>query len=629
MYSTEAEHEKAYKHWGRITGRRYTVTSGSEKEILVCPTFGENLRYFFRYQTGFMYLRYFMWNYAGRQNDNQGNGNPLQGNWISGIKFIDEARLGDLDKMPQDLKNNPGRNTYFFLPLLLGIAGIFWQYRKDRKGFWLVLAFFIMTGVAIILYLNQYPNQPRERDYAYAGSFYAFAIWIGLGFMLAYEYLKKFLNEKISAAIVFIVLLFAVPVLMATQNWDDHDRSGRYTARDIGANYLLSCAPNSVLFTYGDNDSFPVWYVQDVEQVRTDVRVANLSYFQAGWYIDMMRQKAFKSDPLPLTLPREKYIEGSRDQLPVNNRIDKPVELSQVVQFAGQDDKKYKTDFSGRGDFLNYIPSNKFIIDVDSAKVVSNGTVKEYFRNRIESPMIWEYTDNDAFKGDLAMMDLLSTNKWDRPVYISTTVPSTQYKGLEKYFVQEGITYRIVPIKTDKPEDGEFGMIDPAEMYNNMMNKYKWGNAADPSVYLDENNKRMLSNFRRLFGNLGKALLAAGDTTKAVEAAHRGLEIVPAEKLPYDFFVLGLAEVLIRAGEGEEGNKVLNDVMKYSKEYLDYAISMDPDKQFGMDYPIGINMQTLLDINNAAINLKMDELVKTVSSDVNKYYSILYSGKQN
>ncbi|HBC78288.1 MAG TPA: hypothetical protein DCZ51_06640 [Bacteroidales bacterium] len=629
MYSSEAEHERAYKHWGRISGRKYTVSSGSDKETLVCPTFGENLRYFFRYQTGFMYLRYFMWNFAGRQNDNQGNGNPLQGNWISGIKFIDEARLGDLDKMPGDIKDNPGRNTYFFLPLLLGLAGIFWQYRKDRNGFLVVLAFFVMTGLAIILYLNQYPNQPRERDYAYAGSFYAFTIWIGLGFMLAYEYLRKFINEKISAAAVFIVLLFAVPLLMAEQNWDDHDRSGRYTARDIGANYLLSCAPNSVLFTYGDNDSFPVWYVQDVEQVRTDVRVANLSYFQAGWYIDMMRQKAFKSDPLPLTLPREKYIEGSRDQLPVNNRIEKPVELSQVVQFAGQDDKKFKIDVSGRGDFLNYLPSNKFIIDVDSAKVVSNGTVKEYFRNRIASPMIWEYSDNDAFKGDLAMMDLLSTNKWDRPVYISTTVPSTQYKGLEKYFVQEGITYRIVPIKTDKPEEGEFGMIDPAEMFENMMNKYKWGNAADPSVYLDENNKRMLSNFRRLFGNLGKALLAAGDTVKAVEAAHRGLEIVPAEKLPYDFFVLGLGEVLIRAGEEEEGNKVLNDVMNYSKDYLDYAVSMDPAKQFGMDYPIGINMQALLDVNNIAINLKMDELVKTVSADVNKYYSILYSGKQN
>jgi hypothetical protein len=627
MYSPDPEHEKAYEHWGRITGKRYTVTSGSEKEIVVCPTFGENLRYFFRYQTGFMYLRYFMWNFAGRQNDIQGNGNPIQGNWISGIKFIDEARLGDLDKIPADLKNNPGRNTYFFLPLLLGILGVLWQYSKDRKGFWLVMAFFIMTGVAIIFYLNQYPNQPRERDYAYAGSFYAFAVWIGLGFMFIYEYLRKYLSEKLSAATIFVILLFAVPVLMAVQNRDDHDRSGRYTARDIGANYLLSCAPNSVLFTYGDNDSFPVWYVQDVEQVRTDVRVANLSYIQAGWYIDMMRQKAFKSDPLPLTLPSEKYIEGARDQLPVNKRIDKPVELSQIVQFAGQDDKKYKIDVSGRGDFLNYLPSNKFLIDVDSAKVVSNGTVKEYFRNRIVSPMIWEYTDNDAFKGDLAMMDLLSTNKWERPVYISTTVPSSQYKGLEKYFVQEGITYRIVPIRTEKPEDGEFGMIDPDVMYDNMMNKYRWGNAADPSVYLDENNKRMLSNFRRIFGSLGKTLLAEGDTTKAVEAVQRGLEIVPAEKLPYDFFVLGNAEVLIRAGKVDEGNKIISDVMEYSKAYLDYAVSMGPDKQFGMDYPIGINMQSLLDINNTAINLKMDQLANTVSSDVNKYYSILYSGK--
>jgi tetratricopeptide (TPR) repeat protein len=289
--------------------------------------------------------------------------------------------------------------------------------------------------------------------------------------------------------------------------------------------------------------------------------------------------------------------------------------------------RSFMIDISGRGDFLNFLPADKYLIDVDTAKVVANGTVKEYFRDRIVSPMVWEYTEDRAFKGDLAIMDLLTTNKWERPVYISTTVPSDQYKGLEKYFVQEGITYRIVPINTDKSEEGEFGMIDPVVMYDNMMNKYKWGNAADPEVYLDENNKRMLSNFRRIFGNLGKALLVAGDTTKAVEAAKRGLEIVPAEKLPSDFFVLGLAEVLIRAGKEEEGNKIINDVIKYSKEYLDYAIGMDRDKQFGMDYPIGINMQSLLDINNMAINLKMDQLISTISPDVNRYYSILYSDK--
>ncbi len=302
MYSSsDPDHETAYKYWGRVKGRRYSVSSESGKEIIICPTFGENLRYFFRYQTGFMYLRYFMWNFAGRQNDFQGNGNPIYGNWISGIKFIDEARLGKLDKLPEDLKNNPARNTYFFLPFLLGIAGLIWHLNRDRNGFWLVLAFFIMTGLAIIFYLNQYPNQPRERDYAYAGSFYAFSVWIGLGFLYIYENVRKLFKENLSAVITFIVLLFAVPVLMASQNWNDHDRSGRYTARDIGANYLKSCAPNSILFTYGDNDSFPVWYVQDVEKVRTDIRVANLSYIQAGWYIDMMRQKAYNSDPMPLT----------------------------------------------------------------------------------------------------------------------------------------------------------------------------------------------------------------------------------------------------------------------------------------------------------------------------------------
>jgi hypothetical protein len=623
MWSSDPDHETAYKYWGNVTGRKYTVG----EQTIVCPTFGENLRYFFRYQVGFMYLRYFMWNFAGRQNDVQGNGNSINGNWISGIKFIDEARLGKLDKLPEDLKTNPGNNRFYFLPLLIGLAGMFWQYKRNRNGFWIVMTFFIMTGVAIIFYLNQYPNQPRERDYAYAGSFYAFAIWIGIGFMLIYEKLQKFFGDKGSFTVTLVALLAAVPLLMAVQNWDDHDRSGRYTARDIGANYLKSCAPNSILFTYGDNDSFPVWYVQDVEQVRTDVRVANLSYIQAGWYIEMMRQKAFESAPMPLTLGPEKYIEGVRNQLPVNNRVDKPVNLKDVVQFAGFDDKKYMIDLSGRGDFLNYLPANKFIIDVDSAKVLSNGTVKEYFKDRLVSPMIWEYSETDAFKGDLAIMDLLSTNKWERPIYFSTTVPSTQYKGLEKYFIQEGLAYRVAPVRTDKPEQGEYGMIDPVIMYDNFMNKFKWGNAEDPSVYLDENNKRMFSNFRRIFGNLGKDLLARGDTAKAVEVAHRGLEIVPAEKMPHDFFSISLAEVLIRAGKTDEGEKLLIGVINYSKEYLDYAISINPDERFGLEYPTGINMQALLDIYNLSGRLKRDSLTAIIEPEINKYYSKLYSTK--
>jgi hypothetical protein len=627
MYSPETDHETAYKYWGKVKGRRYTVGSGSDKETIVCPTFVENLRFFFRYQTGFMYLRYFMWNFAGRQNDIQGNGNDLHGNWISGIKFIDELRLGDQDNLPADIKNNPATNKYFFLPLLIGIAGILWQYKRDRKGFTLVLALFLMTGLAIIFYLNQYPNQPRERDYAYAGSFYAFAIWIGLGFMYVYEQFQRFLKHKSSAIITFVILLLAVPVLMAFQNWDDHNRSGRYTARDIGANYLESCAPNSILFTYGDNDSFPVWYVQDVEQVRTDIRVANLSYIQAGWYIEMMRQKAFDSDPMPLTLGPEKYIEGIRTQLPVNNRINKPVNLKDIVQFIGHDEKEYMVDLSGRGDWANYLPTNKLSIDVDSSVVFSNGTVKKYFKNRLVSPMIWEYSDQDAFKGDLAIMDLLSTNKWKRPVYMSSTVPSSQYKGLEKFFIQEGMAYRIVPVKTDVSEQGEYGMIDPHVMYDNMMNKFKWGNAADPSVYLDENNRRMFGNFRRLFGSLGKALLQAGDTAKAVEVVKRGLEIVPSDKLPYDYFATGIAEVLIRAGEKEEGEKIAGSVLNYSKAYLDYAIRLRSDQRFGLEIPTGINMQSLLDIYNMSVNVKLDSLSTQTEQMINNYYGKLYPRK--
>jgi len=625
MYSKDPDHESAYKYWGKVVGRKFS--SGEGKEALVCPTFGENLRYFFRYQIGFMYMRYFMWNFAGRQNDIQGNGNSINGNWISGIKFIDEARLGNLDKLPDDLKTNPGNNKYYFLPLLIGLLGMYWQYKRNNSGFWLVMAFFIMTGLAIIVYLNQYPNQPRERDYAYVGSFYAFAIWIGIGFMFVYEQLQKYLGDKGSLAVTFVGLIAAVPVIMGTQNWDDHSRAGRYTARDIGANYLNSCDKNGILFTYGDNDSFPVWYNQDVEGVRTDVRVANLSYIQAGWYIEMMRQKAYGSDPMPLTLGADKYVEGTREQLPVNNRVDKPINLKEIVQFAGYDDSKYKVDLSGRGDYVNYIPANKYIVDVDSPKVLSNGTVKSYYKDRLVSPMIWEYSDDDAMKGDLAIMDLISTNNWTRPIYYSTTVPSTQYKGLEKYFIQEGLAYRLAPIKTDKPEQGEFGMIDPLVMYDNMMNKFKWGNAESPSVYLDENNKRMFCNFRRIFGTLGKALLASGDTLKAVEVAHKGLEIVPAKKMPYDFFTIGIAEVLINAGKKDEGEKLLNDVIKYSKEYLDYAISLKPEERYGLEYPTGINMQAMLDIYNVAVKLKLTTITLAIEPEINNYYGKLYSAK--
>jgi hypothetical protein len=446
-----------------------------------------------------------------------------------------------------------------------------------------------------------------------------------LGFVFVYEIVKKVLkSDHFSAAVTFIPLLI-VPILMAFQNWDDHDRSGRYTARDIGANYLKSTDKNAILFTYGDNDSFPLWYVQDVEGIRTDVRVSNLSYIQAGWYIEMMRQKAYESEPLPFSLGPEKYMEGKRTQMPVDNRVEKPVPVRQVVDFVGLDDRKAQVDISGRGDYLNFIPVSKIQLDVDPAKVLSNGTVKPYFRDSIVSPMIWEYADEDAFKGDLAIMDIFATSNWDRPLYFSTTVPSAQYKGLNKFFVQEGLAYRIVPVKTGNPEPGEFGMMDQIVMYENLMNKFEWGNAADPSVYLDENNKRMFSNFRRVFGNLGKRLLETGDTVKAMEVVRRGLAIVPPEKMPNDFFSIGFAEVLLRAGEKAEGENLVDEIFDYSASYLKYASSLRSDQRFGLDYTIGINMQSLIDIYRMSVNLNMKELSDRVEPELNKYYSILYS----
>lgn len=341
----------------------------------------------------------------------------------------------------------------------------------------------------------------------------------------------------------------------------------------------------------------------------------------------MMRQKAFNSDPMPLTLGPDKYIEGQREQLPVNDRVDKPVELKQVVQFAGQDDNKYRIDYSGRGDYMNYLPAKKFIIDVDSASVLANGTVKPYYKNKIISPLIWEYSESDAFKGDLAIMDMLSTNNWKRPVYFSTTVPSSQYKGLEKFFIQEGLAYRVVPVKTEVSEKGEFGMIDPEVMYDNLMNKFKWGNANDPKVYLDENNRRMFSNFRRVFASLSKELIVRGDTVRALEIAKRALEIVPPEKLPNDFFSIGIAEVFYLAGKTEEANKIVNEIISYSKSYLDYVLSIKAVERYGLDYSTGINMQSLLDIYNMSVKLKLESLTTLIEPEISNYYSRLYSAK--
>ena len=624
MYSPDDSHRSEYEYWGRVEGEKVRLNTSSGSQEFIVPTFAENLRFFFSYQLGYMYGRYFMWNFVGRQNDIQGNGNVLHGNWISGFDAIDSSRLGDQKELPDELRNNPARNTYFFLPLILGLMGMVWQYKRDRKGFWVIVVLFVMTGIAIVVYLNQYPLQPRERDYAYAGSFYAFSIWVGLGLCFIVDSLRKIISHKIILIVAFIVCLVAVPILLAVQNWDDHDRSGRYTARDIGSNYLNSCDENAVLLTYGDNDSFPVWYAQDVEGIRTDVRVANLSYLSAGWYIDMMRQKAYESEPVRFTLGSEKYKPGRREQLPITNRINRPYDIIELIKFAGSDERQSKIDFTGRGDYYNYIPSDKFLIPVDSAKVLSNGTVKEYQADRLLNNVIWNYEGREMYKNNLAVMDMIGTNKWGRPIYFASTVPPSNYMGLDEYFQLEGLAYRIAPLDSTGTRTQDIGYIDTRQMYENIMKRFKWGNASDPGVYLDENNRRMFSNFRRMFGMLAEALIDEGDTLKANEVLYKCLEEIPADKIQHNYYSINLFRGFYRAGEKEEAMVIASDIINNAKTYLDLVIQLEESRRYDLDYVIGLNMQALISLYNMSSSMGIDELMVQIEKDIDRYYNELF-----
>ena len=506
MYSKQAAHIEAYKQWGNIKGKKVRYEMMGETKTKVVPTFGENLRFFFSYQVGFMYWRYFMWNFVGRQNDIQGHGGVVHGNWISGIDAIDSLFLGDQTNLPDELKNNKGRNTYYFLPLILGILGILYQFSKSKKGtqsFWITFALFFMTGLAIVLYLNQTPYQPRERDYAYAGSFYAFCIWIGLGVLYIAQLLKKVVDEKIAASVATVACL-SVPVLMAQQNWDDHDRSGRYTCRDFGQDYLLTLEPNAVIFTNGDNDTFPLWYNQEVEGVGTDARVANLSYLQMGWYVDQMKRQAYESDPLPLSLTSADYMNGRMDiayLFPMLSEMSIPSALD-----VAKNPKKYAKLNPYADEDLTFIPSKKFILPVNADSVIAAGAVSAGEKSKIVDQITLNLSSKSYLgKHEMMILDLLQNNNWKRPIYFAVTTGSDAYMGMQKHLSLEGMAYRVLP-KTD----GIFArgeMVNTDRMYDNMLHKFKWGGIAEnPDIYLEENNLRMTSTLRFMFVRLVDAL---------------------------------------------------------------------------------------------------------------------------
>lgn len=578
MYSPNPNHKQAYQEFGTISDPAN-------------PSYLDNLEFLFRYQIGHLYFRYFMWNFAGKQNDTQGHGNVLNGNWISGIKAFDSIRIGPQNILPDQMKNHAARNTYYFLPLLLGLIGLFFQLDKNVRDFWVVMSLFFLTGIAIVIYLNQTPYQPRERDYAYAGSFYAFSIWIGIGVAGIFHILQSRLKAKLSAILALVISLSAAPTLMAIENWDDHDRSGRYTARDIARNYLNSCDTNAILFTVGDNDTFPLWYVQDVEGVREDVRIVNMMLFNMNWYIDQARWQNYSSAPLPLAIPQSTYekIPGSSVYVREN---EKSTTLEYISTFMASDDPRTKLPLRN-GEKVDFIPTHRLILPVDSAKVISNGTVKAEDAERIVKNISIQLKPNSQIlKGTLGQLDIHGANKWNRPIYY-TSGGFDGSLGLENYYRAEGLAYRVVPIFSPYKSLLEMGGIDTDMLYDRLMNQFEWGRMNEKDVQLDYYTVRTLSviRFRSLHTRLAMELLKETKVEKAVEVLDRCMDLAPSHVLPFDQYITGITlpdrkggvihhEGIIEAyylcGEMEKGNVILREHYNNLVDEFSYFNGMKP-----------------------------------------------------
>ena len=538
MWSSDSRHISFYKSY---MGNGGHVVKGAEHKK---PTFFQNLAFFFDYQMNWMYWRYFMWNFAGRQNDvhSPSPGDPFIGNWESGITFLDNFRLGDQSAAPGYLKDNPAKNHYYMLPLLLGLVGLFFQFGRDKRGCWLTFLMFFMTGIAIVVYLNQPPFQVRERDYAYAGSFYSYSIWIGLAVAAVYSWLEERLKGKEAvAASAVTVLLLGVPVLMAAENWDDHDRSNRYTAVEMAKNYLNSVGPNGVLITHGDNDTFPLWYAQEVENVRTDVRIANTSLLGTDWHIDQMKYAMNESAPLDLTVGPKQYLYGTNEFVYIYDTRDTAFLLSDVMRIFKHPDAKLP--LTG-GKMVDYIMSRKFIIPVNKENVLKYGILDEKYADMIPDQITLTIPKDKSYltKPELFMLDLLSNYQWDRPINLLSMGGDINV-GLKDYLMYEGFSYKFVPIK-NKMKSTEIGFADPEDLYNKMKNVFTWDALKRTDYFVDYQNFYTFCGVlsqRQIFVNVAKEMLKIGDSARAVEMLDMCQEAVPAENYPLDMTYLGFS----------------------------------------------------------------------------------------
>jgi hypothetical protein len=621
MWSDQPDHAEIYKDWGGEKGTPIQVTNDSgEKSVVRKPTFGENMRFMFTYQFGYMYFRYFMWNFAGKQNDTQGTGGAINGNWLSGIKFLDEARTGSYD-LPDDMKNDPSRNKYYLLPFILGVVGLFYQLNRDNRNWWIIMILFLMTGLAIVFYLNQYPNQPRERDYAYAGSYYFFSVWIGLGVLAIFNLIAKVAGEKIAAPSAGILCFMAVPLIMGIENWDDHDRSGRYLARDVAFNYLESCAPGAILFSNGDNDTFPLWYAQEVEGKRTDVRVCNLMLLNTDWYIEQMKRKVYESDPLPVSLPIQKYYDGINNQVYIDPNRKETVDISTTLEWIKSNNRATKVRVS-TNEWLDIIPSRNIRIPVDKKKVLESGTVRPEDSSKIVPYIDIKLKGNSILKSQLIVLDILAHNNWERPIYFVTGYHDDAL-GLENYFQLEGLAYRLVPIRSENKGWLDYGRIDPDIMYDNMIKKFAWGGANDKKVDIDYNHQRtiLVVRARLNYARLAKTLAGEGKYEKAKEVLDKCMDYLPLSTIPYDPYVPDIIEGYFTAGDTVTAVKMTNDLSIYYYQQLDYFLEQKPYIVSSAEYDIQTAIQNTSRVASICTQYGKKELGLEINRRLENYYA--------
>ena len=610
-----------------VTIKKPNGAGGYTTETVMRPTFGQNIKFFLGYQCNHMYWRYFMWNFVGRQNDIQGHGELEYGNWLSGIKFIDEARLGKQTDLPRSMSNS-GRTTFFFLPLILGLIGLFYHIKKDIKDSWVVFLLFFMTGLAIVIYLNQTPYQPRERDYAYAGSFYAFCIWIGIGVMGVMELLQKIIKNKMAVAIVAFVLCLSVPTVMAASGWEGHNRSDKTAALDWGKNYLKNLPENAVIFTRGDNDTFPLWYVQEVEGYRTDVRVCNYMLSSGYWYVHQMGRKQYESDRLPLSLTPAQYDNGVNEPIFIQDVFEGPVELKDAIEFIKSDNPRTKVGLMS-GDKVNYLPARRLKITVDKEAVIRNGIVPESMKDQIVDEIVWEIPSsvNYLYKNDLMLLDFMATSNWSRAVYFTSLSDIENVLGIDKYLHQEGLAHRFMPVEATSYYKGAGGVFVDGSYELLMADDIRWGNLNEPGVAVDPESRRSVLFVKQAYMRLAQTLANSQRKEDAVAVLDKCLEFFPNDKIPYDILMTSYPEIYYACGATDKGDAFMNTMLENCIDNLRYYYELDTPFLMYYSESIYENLAILDKMRTIATKYKRNDLrirvTNTFNEENGKFYPYL------